>query len=478
MSWIVSPRPSCSSADDRTTAWAPSCSTPTSNDTRVRVDGFSKIRAIDRPASACACAARSAFRVAGEVEEVGELGRGEVVDAQVVTHAPESSGTSDRGCRGAQARSSAPNSARDRSTMAASAGSTSSSVRVRSGARNSSANARLLRPSGIDPASEDVEQRRSVQELPAGGLHGRLRALRPARRPAPRTRDLAGPAGTEGPRRVGTAGRPRTAEASSSISATATRPSMLERPRDPRMELPQDADRLVPEEDARRPSRVERRRRGARRATTRPTSAPSPRRAPRAIPRASSTSNARSSAAQPSPAAPHRTKPDVPPLLDRVRPARRRCRPRRSRRTPNPSAGSSRPCGADPGRRRVRSHASSARSGFASGIASSSPIRARSSSEANGKRLGLAEPGADERVADPARERVPVGQTTRLRRSRDGGTDTLVPLDPHDLFDQVDLALDVGPVARDLDLDDVGRPRGGSSGARRTRRRHPTGPTG
>ena len=49
MSSIVSPRPSCSSADDSGTGWPPAEATATSNETRVRVDGFSKIIATERP---------------------------------------------------------------------------------------------------------------------------------------------------------------------------------------------------------------------------------------------------------------------------------------------------------------------------------------------------------------------------------------------------------------------------------------------
>ena len=49
----ASPRESCSSSARSTTAWPPSSSMPTSNDTRVRVEGFSKINATLRPDSAC-----------------------------------------------------------------------------------------------------------------------------------------------------------------------------------------------------------------------------------------------------------------------------------------------------------------------------------------------------------------------------------------------------------------------------------------
>ena len=49
MSRSASPRESCSSSERSTTAWPPSSWTPTSNDTRVRVEGFSKISATLRP---------------------------------------------------------------------------------------------------------------------------------------------------------------------------------------------------------------------------------------------------------------------------------------------------------------------------------------------------------------------------------------------------------------------------------------------
>ncbi len=43
MSAIVSPRPTCVSFGLRKSAWPPSCVMPTSKETRVRVDAFSKI---------------------------------------------------------------------------------------------------------------------------------------------------------------------------------------------------------------------------------------------------------------------------------------------------------------------------------------------------------------------------------------------------------------------------------------------------
>src|ERR1700740_3430816 len=42
---MVSPRPSCVSVRPSMMVWPPSSRMPTSNDTRVRVDGFSKIMA-------------------------------------------------------------------------------------------------------------------------------------------------------------------------------------------------------------------------------------------------------------------------------------------------------------------------------------------------------------------------------------------------------------------------------------------------
>ena len=61
VSSMVSPRPSWRSVDEITSGWAPSSATPTSNDTLVRVDGFSKTNATERPRSRSAYASGSAF---------------------------------------------------------------------------------------------------------------------------------------------------------------------------------------------------------------------------------------------------------------------------------------------------------------------------------------------------------------------------------------------------------------------------------
>ena len=60
VSRIDSPREICISPSRRISGWPPSSATPTSNETRVRVEGCSKISATLRPASALD-AWRSAF---------------------------------------------------------------------------------------------------------------------------------------------------------------------------------------------------------------------------------------------------------------------------------------------------------------------------------------------------------------------------------------------------------------------------------
>ena len=54
MSRSDSPREICRSPERRTIGWPPSSKTPASNDSRVRVDGFSKTSATDRPSSGLA----------------------------------------------------------------------------------------------------------------------------------------------------------------------------------------------------------------------------------------------------------------------------------------------------------------------------------------------------------------------------------------------------------------------------------------
>ena len=64
VSSMVSPRPSWRSVEEITNGCAPSSATPTSNDTLVRVDGFSKTSATERPRRRSAYASGSAFTFA------------------------------------------------------------------------------------------------------------------------------------------------------------------------------------------------------------------------------------------------------------------------------------------------------------------------------------------------------------------------------------------------------------------------------
>jgi len=62
VSEIVSPRPSCTSSGFNTTGCPPSSPIATSKETRVRVDGFSKSIATERPSRLRACSRRRFFR--------------------------------------------------------------------------------------------------------------------------------------------------------------------------------------------------------------------------------------------------------------------------------------------------------------------------------------------------------------------------------------------------------------------------------
>ena len=88
-------------------------------------------------------------------------------------------------------------------------------------------------------------------------------------------------------------------------------------------------------------------------------------------------------------------------------------------------------------------------------------------------RPDLAQSGAHEGVLGAAGERVRGGHAARLRRPRPGRADPLVALDPDDLLDEVDLALDVGAVPGHLDLDRVTASPDAASRGRRRRRRRP-----
>src|SRR3990172_4274166 len=66
-------------------------------------------------------------------------------------------------------------------------------------------------------------------------------------------------------------------------------------------------------------------------------------------------------------------------------------------------------------------------------------------------RPDLAEAGSGEGTSETTEEGGCRGEPSRLAYRRQHGADALVPLDAHDLFDQVDLALEVNAIARHLD---------------------------
>ena len=72
MSRTDSPRLSCISPSRRTTAWPPSSLMPTSNEIRVRVDGFSKISATLRPVERSRREAVG-LQLGGALEQAGQL---------------------------------------------------------------------------------------------------------------------------------------------------------------------------------------------------------------------------------------------------------------------------------------------------------------------------------------------------------------------------------------------------------------------
>ena len=83
---IDSPRVSCSSSPRRTSGVAPSSATPTSNETRVRVEGFSKTSATERPASDVSALAPfpAALELLGAIEQRQQLAAVELLARQEV----------------------------------------------------------------------------------------------------------------------------------------------------------------------------------------------------------------------------------------------------------------------------------------------------------------------------------------------------------------------------------------------------------
>ena len=89
-------------------------------------------------------------------------------------------------------------------------------------------------------------------------------------------------------------------------------------------------------------------------------------------------------------------------------------------------------------------------------------------------RTDLAEAGSDERVLHAIEEREIVGRAAGVRRARELRPHAVVPLDPDDLLDQVDLEVEVGAVARGPRPRSRRRRLGASCRACRTPRRRPS----
>ena len=123
-----------------------------------------------------------------------------------------------------------------------------------------------------------------------------------------------------------------------------------------------------------------------------------------------------------------------------------------------------------PGVSRVRRNPSSACSGFATAIASVvARVSARSSPGGEREQAHLAQAGPHQGVAQPRRgTRTAAGTPPACPADGTVRADAVVALDPGDLLDQVDLALDVDAVAGHLDLDRARRRRDAPSRAGRT----------
>ena len=318
---------------------------------------------------------------------------------------PESNGTVRHGVVRAQARGARPRApSATRSTIAATTGSTSSSVRVRSGARNSSANARLLRPSGTTPARKTSNSDDPVEELPAGVLQA---ACTSPGRHVVRHHEREVSAERREPRDVAESERagwprPRSRSARARRRRRALRGSSDRRARGWSSPIT-PTDRSV-EHDARRSTRVERR---ARRLAERPSVRSTP---------SSSKSDLDDATSHPARPTPGPRRPALPrrAAQDEIATCRRSLErvaeaehvPTSKIETdPDPPRWFRAAVRSRPGSDAVRRHAFLARRGFATadrvGVAHQRELglgRER-------QRRGLAESGTDEQLPDAARER-------------------------------------------------------------------------
>ena len=134
VSAMVSPWPSCISPPESTIVSPPSCRTPTSKLTRVRVEGFSKIERHHPPGQRQLGVRRAARQArarrlhrAGGVEDRPELRRRRGVEVEEVPHAAASSATAAASSRRSPSSASASlrfRAGRSRATFSA-AGTTS-----------------------------------------------------------------------------------------------------------------------------------------------------------------------------------------------------------------------------------------------------------------------------------------------------------------------------------------------------------------
>ena len=186
--------------------------------------------------------------------------------------------------------------------------------------------------------------------------------------------------------------------------------------------------------------------------------APTPRSARTAsrMPVASNTSKGRRSENQPSPAGPLRTKPSF--RCSEKGDAKRKVVPTSNSATcATPRARLRAAACKQPGRKPRPKESLFRPEGVRDGNCVVVPEQVEIFLRDERHRADLAQPRADERVLRACREGGVVRQPARVRSARQGRAHPVVALDAHDLLDQIDLVVDIGPVPGHLDLDRLGR---------------------
>ncbi len=195
-------------------ACPPSCETPTSNETRVRVVGFSKISAIDRPSRRPAYVAGTSLHVGGQIEQLAELLGAQIVDARGsrVSTARSLSATSTTDPTGiAVAVDEEPRWSGEPASTSAELGGESMTEAIHDrchhrlglvSRQRSVGRAKIdrereaLRAGQQRRTVEDVEEHATAEQVARGFLERRLHAPRRRPRRPRRTPGRAGPAGT------------------------------------------------------------------------------------------------------------------------------------------------------------------------------------------------------------------------------------------------------------------------------------------